>query len=203
MPLTDEQKELLNSDEVQKKIQESIEASAKKLQEQHAEELAAIKAKLEAKQGNSNEDAELKELLGSKNNEIEELNFKIKKMQLQGFLSAEINSHLGDGVGSIKNDLSDIVLSMAEQAFKEHAGSFVPFSDNKPRVGANGYMTPSEWIKDLQKIKPSLFVQPSGTGSKPNKNGDGTSKQMTRAEFSKLSPAERMAVAKEYKITQE
>lgn len=120
------------------------------------------------------------------------------KKQLEGLL---IDSALRDAAGKagVLPSAVEDVLFRGRAAFRLHEGAATAFDGDKPVFGKDGNpLSIDEWATSLSERAPHLFTPSSGGGS--NKSvmavGQGGKKTMTRAEFDRVSPNDRMATLK-------
>lgn len=119
------------------------------------------------------------------------------KKQLEGLL---IDSALRDAAGKagVLPTAVEDVLFRGRAAFRLHEGTATAFEGDKPVFGKDGNpLSINEWATSLAEVAPHLFTPSQGGGSNKSQNANGNGKkQITRAQYDALAPADRMAAVK-------
>lgn len=106
-------------------------------------------------------------------------------------LTGQLEKHLVDGAISsaaakagAKGEAIDVLSLLARQTFKLHEGAAVPFDGDKVVYGKDGTApkTVTEWITEMQEVRPFLFEQSSGGGGQGGSGGGGNTKTIAKGD---------------------
>lgn len=154
-----------------------------------------VEARLEAATGTLK--AQLAEQ-GSKMSALEQSNTgwksKYEKQVLHQYIT---NAVVGKDSIANPEALPDI-LARAEQVFRVKDEGIVPMKGDVVMYGSDGTnpMTPREWLTKLVETAPYLGKASAGGGARGSDNAEKRYGGLAKADFDKLPPAERIALAR-------
>lgn len=121
---------------------------------------------------------------------------QLKNNRIDSFIQSAIN----DPKSGARVEASPHIILEARKVFKIDGDNIIPKNGDLTIYGSDGAspMTPTEWLKGLQKQLPYLFKESNGGGA----NGGGQSGygNMTKDEIAKLSPMQKMELANKNKV---